>query len=173
MSRRLRAFLLVGAMLGSALGSTALRGQSSAASFARCRASEGDDHLIGSVVDASLTPLSGVLVTLEREGHGIAKATTPADGTFRFPGLAAGTYRIRAERAGFPTVDREVRVTAGAEIVRMPIVLVKPEDLKAEAQSATMAEASRPMDAQRRTQGGVPPPPASTAPPPAGLPARP
>ena len=150
-------------MLGSALGSTALRGQSSAPPSPAAAQAKATT-LIGSVVDASLTPLSGVLVTLEREGHGIAKATTPADGTFRFPGLAAGTYRIRAERAGFPTVDREVRVTAGAEIVRMPIVLVKPEDLKAEAQSATMAEASRQMDALGRSQGGVPPPPAADRP---------
>ena len=144
MSRRLRAYLLVGAVLVSALGSPALRGQAAPSpATAGAAAQAATTTLIGSVVDASLTPLSGVVVTLEREGRAVAKATTAADGTFRFPGLAAGTYRIRAERAGLPPVDREVRVTAGVETVRMPIVLAKLEDLKADAQSATTAEANR------------------------------
>jgi Ca-activated chloride channel family protein len=113
-------------------------------------ARNADVTIVGSVVDASLNPLAGVAVTLERNGRAEARTTTDTRGEFRFASVAPGSLRIRAERAGYPVLLRDVTVPAGASTVRLPIVLVRPADKTA----ARAAEAG--------------PPPAATPIPPAG-----
>ena len=84
--------------------------------------------ILGSVVDASLTPLAGVAVVLERAGTVRARTVTDTQGAFTFKGVAAGAYRVRAERTGFPIVSRDFVVAAGSTTLRLPIVLVRPEE---------------------------------------------
>jgi Ca-activated chloride channel family protein len=87
----------------------------------------------GSVVDASLAPMAGVTVALERDGKVVATVTSAADGTFAFVNVGAGLYRVKAERSGFPVLAREVRVAAGATSLRLPLVLARPQDALPEA----------------------------------------
>ena len=56
----------------------------------------GATTITGTVVDAALTPLSGVAVMLERAGRVVQKTTSAADGRFRFISVAPGDYRVRA-----------------------------------------------------------------------------
>src|SRR5262245_2781907 len=124
----------------------------------------GSTMILGSVVDAALAPLSGVAVTLERDGKLVAKTTSAADGTFKFANVAPGAYRVRAERAGFTTVDRDVRIAGENPTVKLPIVLARPDKKLPQAQ---MAESST----KQQTMGGLPAPvaaPFPASPPPAG-----
>src|SRR5471032_1376277 len=84
--------------------------------------------IVGSVVDASLSPLSGVAIALERGGRVEAKTTTDDRGAFRFADVAAGDYRVRAEHAGFPPLLRDLHVPTGVTNLRLPIVLARAED---------------------------------------------
>jgi len=84
--------------------------------------------LIGSVVDAQLTPLAGVTLTLERDGRVQATATSDRDGKFRFPAIAPGNYRVRADLKGFPQIARDVTVPPGVKSVQLPLVLVRAQD---------------------------------------------
>ena len=118
-----------------ALVPAALRGQSTTTP-----APMSGTTILGSVVDAALTPVAGASVMLEREGHGLVKTTTANDGTFRFANIAAGTYRIRVEHSGFPAFTRELRVPSGVSTVRMPVVLAKPGDKLEEARPADCRE---------------------------------
>jgi len=131
MSRRLRALPILYAVFTGALLSVVPSGQSGGVSSRNTGST-----IVGSIVDAGLAPLAGVIVTLERDGRVQAKATTGNDGSFRFANVAAGTHRIRAERTGFLTVEREIRVPTGVTTVRMPIVLTRPTDRLADAQVA-------------------------------------
>jgi hypothetical protein len=62
--------------------------------------------IIGTVVNASLTPLAGAIVTLEQGTRVVAKATTDAKGAFRFTGISAGDYTVQTALTGFPTSTR-------------------------------------------------------------------
>ena len=109
--------------------------------------------ITGTVVDASLTPLSGAAVTLERAGRVVAKTTTSADGMYRFTNIAPGDYRIRAVHGTLPPFARDLRVTAGATVVRLPIVLADPlrrdevEALAKRAEEAARAATAAPLPA--------------------------
>ncbi len=156
MFRRLHALPMLCALVCWALFSAQPAGQSGAGS------QNTGTTIIGSVVDASLAPLAGVAVTLERDGRVQAKTSSAADGAFRFANVAAGAYRIKAEHAGFPPFERELRVPAGAAAVRMPIVLARPTD-KLDEVTVDRQEANRPRAQPSQTP---PPPPAQAAPPP-------
>src|SRR5262245_9758022 len=157
MFRRLHALPVLCALVCWALFSAQPSGQAGGAG-----SQNTETTILGSVVDASLTPLAGVAVTLERDGRVVAKASTGADGTYRLAGIAAGTYRIKAELAGFPMFERELRVPAGPEAIRMPIVMARPAD-KLETATADLSSANA------RTQtntAALPPAARPTAPPP-------
>jgi hypothetical protein len=78
----------------------------------------------GVVVDDAVRPLAGVAVTA-RGGDGGAEqaATTTAEGTFGFDGLAPGTYFVKASKAGFRDAQQSVDVVAG--VAEPPIVKVQ------------------------------------------------
>ncbi len=69
----------------------------------------------GKVVDASGAVLPGVTVTISAaQMQGIQTALTNEEGSYRFPGVPPGTYRVAYELPGFRTVVREaIRVTLG------------------------------------------------------------
>ena len=101
-------------------------------------AQQGGATVVGSVVDADLHPLADVVVTLERNGSAPLSTKSDAAGTFTFKGIAAGTYRVRAERTGLVTLTRDLKIAGGVESVRLPLVLVSVSDNKA-ATAATPA----------------------------------
>ena len=110
--------------------------------------------IAGSVVDASLTPLSGVTITAALGGKVVARATTDTQGKYKLSGLQPGEYVVRAERTGFPAFSRTVRIPGGTPAVQLPIVLARAED-KLE-RSSTMNET---VVGQQASATAVPPPP--------------
>ena len=128
--------------------------------------------IVGTVVDVSLTPLVGAIVTLEQgartggaQGSSpivVAKATTDVKGAFRFTGISAGEYTVQTALSGFPTATRLLKVPAGASSLTLPIVLSKPGDVLKES-STVQDAASRPMTQQGQAAGA---PPAAMPPPP-------
>ena len=117
--------------------------------------------ITGTVVDASLTPLAGAIVTLEQSTRVVAKTTTDAKGTFRFTGISAGEYTVQTALAGFPTATRTLRVPAGAGSLTLPIVLSKPGD-ELQGSSKVIDGTNRQMG----QQGAAVVPPAAMPPPP-------
>lgn len=75
-------------------------------------------EIFGKVADASGAVMPGVSVTLS--GPRLLQpmtAVSSATGTYRFPGLAVGSYTVKFELAGFKTLVREgVRVEIGANV---------------------------------------------------------
>src|SRR5919106_1367418 len=69
----------------------------------------------GKVVDASDAVLPGVTVTISApQMQGTQTAVTSEEGSYRFPGIPPGTYRVQYELTGFAKVVREgIRVTLG------------------------------------------------------------
>ena len=65
------------------------------------------------VRDQNRAPLSGVHLTLS--GAAAGAYTTGAAGTTVIPRLKDGMYRVRCERAGFITLEREFTVRGGAK----------------------------------------------------------
>ncbi len=70
-----------------------------------CGQAEGRDGLAvveGKVCDSDNRPMVGAVVILEgAEPIHTSQSTTDADGKFRFTALPAGTYTLRADRAGY------------------------------------------------------------------------
>jgi len=132
--------------------------------------------ITGSVVDSALNPLAGVAVTLEREARVEARTASGTDGRFRFTGIAAGTYRVRAELAGFAAFSKDLRVAAAATTVPMPIVMTRPgenekrgdgeKDDKQEAKLADAASRGGVTQPQSTVTGATPPGAAGAPPPP-------
>jgi hypothetical protein len=69
----------------------------------------------GKVSDATGGVMPGVTVTIASTSmQGVRTATTDADGTYRFPAIPPGEYKITYELEGFSTVVREgIRVGLG------------------------------------------------------------
>ena len=93
------------------------------------------------VTDPAGTPIGGVKVTLEGPTH---RDVRTEQGRIALENLPSGTYRMRFERDGFVTLEREVVARGGA-----------PVDVK-----VTLTPAPEPP--------APPPPPAAPAPPTAG-----
>ncbi len=120
--------------------------------------------IAGTVVDASLTPLAGAIVTLEQGSRVVAKATTDAKGAFRFTGIRAGEYKVTTSLTGFPVSTRTLKVPSGAGSLTLPIVLSKPGDTLQE--SNKVQEANRQVGQQGQAGGA---PPAAMPPPPVSV----
>jgi mannose-6-phosphate isomerase-like protein (cupin superfamily) len=63
------------------------------------------------VADAAGAPLTGVLVTVEGPAE---RSLRTEGGRIVFEGIPAGAYRLRFEREGFITLERELTARAGA-----------------------------------------------------------
>ena len=60
----------------------------------------------GVVRDEQGGVLPGVAMTLRHEGTGVTRTqVTEPDGRYSFPGLSTGTYVLKAELAGFATIE--------------------------------------------------------------------
>ena len=68
-------------------------------------------RIVGTIEDAQGAVLPGVTVTVTSpQLQGASTAVTDANGQFRFPTLPPGAYHVKAELAGFKSVDNDVRV---------------------------------------------------------------
>jgi len=77
--------------------------------------SETTGAINGRVADSSGAVLPGVTVTISSPSmQGVRTAVTTEDGTYRFPAIPPGEYKIQYELGGFSTVSREgIRVGLG------------------------------------------------------------
>ncbi len=75
----------------------------------------------GTVIDASRIALPGVKVTLEQPPTVVASTTSDSSGRFRFTGVRAGTYDLRASLPGFKTLRLPMRVADGVRAI--PVTL--------------------------------------------------
>ncbi|MBV6430952.1 MAG: hypothetical protein IANPNBLG_01074 [Bryobacteraceae bacterium] len=70
-----------------------------------CGQTQGE--ITGEVTDSSGAVIAGVSITITNEGTNVSRqAITNSSGTYRFPSLLPGIYRLRAEMAGFQSVMR-------------------------------------------------------------------
>src|SRR5262245_47290083 len=64
-------------------------------------------RITGQIVDTSGSAVPGVAVTATSpQLQGSLTATTDSNGHFRFPSVPPGTYKVRAELAGFKIVEQ-------------------------------------------------------------------
>jgi outer membrane receptor protein involved in Fe transport len=71
----------------------------------------------GQVQDALGRPLAGVALVLKTvSGTSVGKATSNADGHFKFSGVARGTYAVEADKQGFDTGTAIVTVAASMNV---------------------------------------------------------
>lgn len=92
----------------------------------------------GSIVDSTQGSISGVTVTLEQAGRVMATRVSDAKGKFQFDKVRPGSYRVRAELAGFKVHLRELTIRTASDVVRLPIVL----ELGALSEELTVSAAS-------------------------------
>src|SRR6186713_3271449 len=144
-------------LLACLLGGVSSMSADGVGSQAASTAPQSRTTIVGTVVNASLTPLAGAIVTLEQGTSVVAKATTDSKGAFRFTGISAGEYTVQAALAGFPTSTRTLKVPAGAASLTLPIVLSKPGDALQES-TKTLDSVNR--QAQQGQAIAPPPPPA-------------
>src|SRR5207248_4526907 len=64
-------------------------------------------RLVGTIEDAQGAVLPGVTVTVTSpQLQGVNSTVTDATGQFRFPSLPPGAYTVKADLAGFKTVEQ-------------------------------------------------------------------
>lgn len=120
--------------------------------------------ITGTVVDAELKPLAAVAVSLERDGRFQSRTTTDSEGKFKFAGITAGNYRVRATLSGFTALSRDIRVPAGATSMQLPLVLTKPGDAADAKQAAGAMSGASAASVAGMPAATPPPPPAAAAP---------
>src|SRR5215831_3186617 len=74
-------------------------------------------QISGTVVDPQAAVVPGAKVVLENEGTGSTRtATTGSNGTFVFPALTPGAYKIRVETSGFKSLQQAgIQLTANEQ----------------------------------------------------------
>jgi len=88
--------------------------------------------LSGRVTDASGAAVPGVTVTVSNAQTGLTRTTvTESDGSYRFPSLPIGTYKVTAELSGFATVTTE----------NVQLSVATPRDLDVTLKQAAVSEA--------------------------------
>ena len=113
-------------------------------------AQSGGVQITGTVVDGSLAPLAGVVITLNRQGATIARTMSDVAGRFRFERVVPGDYEVKATHASAPTLVRTVRIGANSTTVQLPLVMalpVKASDATAEHVATANRTAAMPAPA--------------------------
>jgi tetratricopeptide (TPR) repeat protein len=85
----------------------------------------GSGRLAGKVTDTKGQPLVGVTVKLELEGRGTTNATTDKKGRWAVLGVAAGTWNLDFELAGY--VPKSLVLQLPSESARLPSIDVQLE----------------------------------------------
>ena len=103
-----------------------------ASQLAGAQPTPGPGVLTGAVVDAETgapLPSASVALYLAADSSFVTGAATGADGRFRFDGLAAGGYRVRASFVGYRVVRRDTTVGRGAVDLGALALLVSDDTL--------------------------------------------
>lgn len=100
----MRKFLLVAVLIGSAMGAEAQQ---------RRGTSGGSGTFAVAVTDPDGKPISNVLVVMEGPEN---RSVRTEGGRIALENLPAGNYRLRFEREGFLTLERELAARGGAPI---------------------------------------------------------
>ena len=78
----------------------------------------------GTVLDRQGLPISGATVTVTQKQGGLQKSAQSSTGKFKVDGLAAGTYDVKVEAAGFSgqtmVVDLRTQTSAPVEVRMEP-----------------------------------------------------
>jgi Ca-activated chloride channel family protein len=113
----------------------------------------------GRVVDASLTGVPGVQVTLRQGATTVATTTSDATGAFTFARVQPGAYTIRATATGFKTSVAPI-VVRGVGPIRVSIAMqpgARQEEVRVTATPApppAQAAANESVADAKMTQGG-------------------
>ena len=75
----------------------------------------------GTILDAQQHPVRGVIVALS--GPLNVRTTTAPDGTFSFPSLAPGTYRIAVTKAGFTPISQDNIAVVPGSVTTVSVAL--------------------------------------------------
>ena len=78
--------------------------------------------LTGRIIDAQQLPMPGVTVSVAGE-KGTQETTTDAEGRFRVPFLAPGSYTVRATLDGFTTIEQPNLVIRLGQTVDLPLTM--------------------------------------------------
>jgi outer membrane receptor protein involved in Fe transport len=81
-------------------------------------ADDTSGFLTGVARDSNGTALPGVTVIAENQEKGMTRSTvTDADGSYKFPALPLGSYKVTASMTGFQTVKQKITVSLGGKTV--------------------------------------------------------
>jgi outer membrane receptor protein involved in Fe transport len=108
--------LLSNTMLASAAAMTASLGLATVAVMpdVACAQDYTSGSLTGTVEDDAGAPVAGAKVTITSAQGATRETTTDADGAFRVPALAVGTYTVRVQAEGYSTAENAaVQVAPG------------------------------------------------------------
>jgi len=86
-------------------------------------AQSGTSSVVGTVVDPQNNPIPGAAVTLISQQNTRRNATSSAEGTFSFPGVPPGTYRVEVELQGFKKSSVEGVVAATDKPTALTVAL--------------------------------------------------
>ena len=86
---------------------------------------QGTGIIVGTVVDESGAVIPNVTITITNKATSVSRtASTNTEGYFSAPALSVGDYMVKAEAAGFRTLERDATVLAGSTItVNLPMSL--------------------------------------------------
>src|SRR5579871_1648864 len=115
------------------------------------RAQAPTGTITGIVTDAQGAAIANVTVTITEKATGAARTVvTNASGLYSAPALPAGDYDVKAEAAGFRTVDRESTVQAGGTFtVNLPMTIGESKEV------VTVEAASTQINYETNTVQGV------------------
>src|SRR5271166_840213 len=86
---------------------------------------QGTGIIVGTVADESGAVIPNVSITITYKATGVSRtATSNAEGYYSAPALPAGEYQVKAEAAGFRTLERDATVQVGTTLtVNIPMTL--------------------------------------------------
>jgi len=83
-------------------------------------------QITGTVVDGSLSPLSGAIITLSRQNTVVARTTSNAEGRFRFERVSPGDYEVKVVLEGELQHQQTVRVMGRNRGWRIDLTNITP-----------------------------------------------
>ncbi len=109
-------------------------------------------RILGSVTDQTGGVIPNATVTVTDVQRGVARTlTTDQAGQYAAPNLAPGTYSVRAEVAGFTTVNRQGILLQVGQDIRVDLALKTGQ----QAESITVTGDVLPVDPTSATLGGT------------------
>ncbi len=120
--------------------------------FCPARSQTNLGRILGEVTDQSGAILAGATVTVTDVQRGTSRTlTTDAAGEYSAPGLIPGTYTVRAEAAGFATVEHQKVVVEVGQDVRVDLSL----QVGSQQQEVIVSGETPMMNTSSATMGGV------------------